>query len=237
MISLASSAARSPLTTTAELFDFLGSRGQPALCQYQDQERIEISGRVLVNWATKVANLLDMHFPTPPTRFVLVGPAHWKFFSIVLGARLVGIEPQWLSLSLESVREEDFDDAVLVTDASADQLSELSHMPAELIQVDLATLATEYGDELDPFALDFAVEVPAQPDQLLARIVSTPLPPNRSGNTIIAEQAEAEVVPPAELVEVALGTWAGGSSLVISDAENLETALRQEAPRFSVRPR
>lgn len=235
MISLASSAAHSPVTTTAELFDFLAKRGQPALCQYQDQERVEISGRVLVNWATKVANLLDAHFPASALRIVLAGPAHWKFFAVAFGSRLLGIEPEWLGTELEDLAEEDLSDAVLVTNATADAIDGLASSPAELIQVDLATLATEFGGALDPFAIDFALEVPAQPDQLLVRITPTQLPPTRSGNTLLSPDSDGEALTSEQLVGLALGTWAAGDSLVISDEENSATARRQEAPRFSVR--
>lgn len=235
MISLASSAARSPMSTTAELFDFLSRRGQPALCQYQGTERIEISGRVLTNWATKVANLVDAHFPTPPERFVLVGPAHWKFFAIAFGVRLLGIEPEWVAGEPAQAADQDLGDALLVTHASADTLEGAGLSAAELIQVDLATLATEFGADLDPFAIDFALEVPAQPDQLLVRITPAEIPQAREGNTLIGPDPQAQTLGHGLLLELALSTWAGGHALVISDDENLAAAQRQEAPRFSVR--
>ncbi|MFC0582034.1 TIGR03089 family protein [Micrococcoides hystricis] len=234
MISLVSSASSKPVTTVAELIDFLGRRGQPALCQYVGDERIEISGRVLVNWATKVANLIDEHYPVLPSSVVVVGPAHWKFLAIALGTLIHGQQLQWPAASIADAPETDFADSLVFTSADAGELDAVTADPAELVQVELATLATEFAGELDPFALDFATEAPAQPDQLMVQVSEVTLPTARKGNVLLSYELDGQqTLGHEDLAELALATWAGGGSVVISDAQNLEQAQRQEAPALT----
>src|SRR5690554_3627439 len=53
---------------------------QPRLTWYgEDDERVELSGRVLANWVTKATNLLVEEGEVEPgTRVLLDVPAHWR---------------------------------------------------------------------------------------------------------------------------------------------------------------
>lgn len=66
--------------------------GRPRLTWYgPDDERIELSGAVLVNWVTKVANLLmTEHDAGPGFRVLLDLPGHWRTVVWALGVWRVG---------------------------------------------------------------------------------------------------------------------------------------------------
>ncbi len=66
--------------------------GRPRLTWYgPDDERIELSGAVLVNWVTKVSNLLmTEHDAGPGFRVLLDLPGHWRTVVWALGVWRVG---------------------------------------------------------------------------------------------------------------------------------------------------
>lgn len=91
-LTLGGSAADIP-RTYPDLLDLLESRPQPALTWYgtpaagAESERVELSGRVLQNWAIKLIGLLSQESELEPGDTVLVdAQAHWKVAAVVLAA-------------------------------------------------------------------------------------------------------------------------------------------------------
>lgn len=198
----------------------------PRLTWYgADGERVELSGRVLVNWVAKTANLFLDDLDVRPGETVVVDlPAHWRAPVLWLAAWYVGAR----------VRTGD----TLGTDGVADVLVRAdeaegadgsagagSSPPDRLLVVALPSLARAAA-HLPPGAVDYAADVAGHPD-------AAPAPGPA------AEQAWSpeHLVPgrrllgpgagPAEL----LGTWAAGGSVVWHDglgADRLDRLVAQE---------
>lgn len=249
MITLASPSAFRPAATVSELIKFFAPRGQPAISQYSGEERVEISGRVLVNWFNKSVNLFAAEYGTLSENSVFIAPVHWKTVIIALAAKASGSEIFWSATSIGDggVEEIDFDlgTATLFTHEEAPAIETLQDSPAEIVQINLETLAQEFEGELDPFGLDFALEALSQADQLLAPLHDSELPEPAEGNLLVisaaaldalkedAEARKAFVVvcaSAAEVFEKTLSHWAGGGSVTVSDDANAAAALRQERP-------
>ncbi|GEO93434.1 TIGR03089 family protein [Kocuria flava] len=82
----------SPVPSVPRLVDTLRSSPRPALLWYgSGGERVELSGRVLENWAAKTANLWAEELDVVPGDAVTVGAqVHWRTVVAVLGAWLAG---------------------------------------------------------------------------------------------------------------------------------------------------
>ncbi|GAA1808004.1 TIGR03089 family protein [Nesterenkonia flava] len=106
-LSLGSGAASVP-TEFGQLLEVLGSRPQPALVWYDGRpapsgapsgERVELSGRVLQNWAVKLIGLFEAEQDLQPGDEVLVDMTpHWKAAAVLLAVGAMGarvrVEPQ-----------------------------------------------------------------------------------------------------------------------------------------------
>lgn len=131
--------------------------GQPLLTYYDSgsAERIELSAVTTDNWVNKIANLLADDLMLEPGDRVAIGlPTHWQTAVVILGAWAAGLtivaptEP----VTLRVVGP----DAVAVSRRPP---------PTELVLAcSLRPLAGRFAAPLPGGWLDFAAEVPPQPD-------------------------------------------------------------------------
>lgn len=120
--------------------------------------RVELSGRVLVNWWAKDLGLLENEFSLEPGMRVLFRtPAHWRTLPLVLAALSLG------ATVLESGDIAAADVDLLITDqpTAADALD-----APEILAVTLQTLAVDFGSALPAGVIDHAAEVRGYPDRL-----------------------------------------------------------------------
>ena len=135
-------------------FEALSSVQTPALIWYSDNgERIELSGRVLMNWVNKTANLLieECDLATEEA-FDLQAPLHWRPLVVGLAALRVGA-------TLDR-------DEPLAAAVCTEQDARFVNGPAYLLAVDRAPLALAYSGDLTALqtyadeVLDFCALVP-----------------------------------------------------------------------------
>lgn len=133
----------------------VSERPTPALVWRDGPERVELSGRVLVNWVEKAAGLLVDELDVAASDVVTVSPVpHWRLVVIALAALRVGARVQFthrpepdsvVHAHLESAPDDD----------AAAQL---------LLVVAGPALAFSCAAPLPDGAVDFADEVRAMPD-------------------------------------------------------------------------
>ena len=147
------------------LIERLEASPRPAVVQYPDaadpEGRVELSGRVLVNWAAKTANLLDVEGLSTGSRVTVDLPAAWKSLAVTLGAVWAGAELTLCPRLLGSAGAESTD-AVLT-----DRPEQWADHPGVLIAVSPGATDTEFGAELPVHAVDLSAEVRQQADQFL----------------------------------------------------------------------
>lgn len=145
------------------LIERLEASPRPAVVQYPNvtdaQGRIELSGRVLVNWAAKTANLLDVEGLSTGSRVAVDLPAAWKSLAVTLGALWAGTE---VTLCSQGSTDTVSSDAVLT-----DRPDLWADHPGVLIAVSPGATDTEFGTELPAHAVDLSAEVRQQADQFL----------------------------------------------------------------------
>lgn len=199
-------------TDFAHLLDLLGSQPQPAVVFYSaDDSRVELSGRVLSNWAVKLIGLFSEEYDLSESDVVLLdSPAHWKAAAVLLAASAMGSEV--------AVGSAD-DPQVIITDRPTAWIGSARLGQAELGALSAGMLDASFeeatGEALPAWVLDVSAETPQQPDQLLAPLEPVPLP----------QTAEA---PPSPLVltdwqpdsaAAMVSTWAHGGVVVLFEGE------------------
>lgn len=167
MVSLSSSGP-SIAGPGADLIAHVGASARPALIQYhRDGSRTELSGRVLVNWAAKTANLLDHHGIDTSGIAVLDLPVHWLTLAASLGISWDLAEIRYAAA--EETVDADGVDGVNEAEMVFTTRSEAwAQHPGELIVVtslDEASASPESRTSLPDHAIDFDDEVAAQADQ------------------------------------------------------------------------
>ncbi len=149
-------APATPADLAAVLRLLTASASRPRVTWYAPGERIELSGAVLDNWVTKIANLLVEEFDAGPgTRVALDLPAHWRTITWAFGVWRVGA-------------------AVVIDPADADVVVTTRPLAAggvgasgpEVIALTLAGLARRFDGDLPPGAMDGTQAVMTYPDQL-----------------------------------------------------------------------
>lgn len=207
--------------------------GQPRLTWYGDDgERVELSGAVLANWASKTVNLLVEEFDAAPgTRIVVDLPVHWRTAVWTLAAWRAGA-----TVVLPGA-EGAYPD-VVVTD-SPDRWADDG---ADLVVVSLPALARRYDGELPSGAVDAASAVmtygdaigwvpEVDPDQ--EALVTAAVVVGHKG--LVPEPgAGARVLvdgrgPVAEVLRGLLGVWAGGGSVVLTSPATAAELEQDEA--------
>ena len=139
MVTLSPTGASVP-TTLNRFFEKLSSLQTPALIWYSaNGERIELSGRVLMNWIDKSANLLIEECELEPGEgFDLQAPLHWRTIVLGLAALRVGALLN--------------QDEPLVAAVCTEQEAGYTNDPAYLLAVDRAPLALSYTGNLQALA-------------------------------------------------------------------------------------
>lgn len=196
----------------AQLLDLLGSRPQPAVVFYgADDSRVELSGRVLANWAAKLIGLFGEEYDFSADDVVLLdSPAHWKAAAVLLAASAMGAEV--------AVGSAD-DPQVIITDRPAAWIGTEELGQAELAALSAGMLDASFeeatGEALPAWVLDISAETRQQPDQLL-----TPLEP-----VVLPEAAEASSGPllvtgwQPDSAAAMVGAWAHSGVVVLFDGE------------------
>ena len=147
-------------TVLAALADALRrDPGRPLLTFYDDAagERIELSVATFDNWVSKVANLLDSELELGPgDLFGIELPPHWQVPVLVMGGWAAGL----------AVSTTDGPVQLRVVGPSA-LASDDVHDADRVLACSLRPLGGRFAEGLPSGWLDFAVEVPPQPDALL----------------------------------------------------------------------
>lgn len=172
---------RMPATTVPQLLRDLATIDptSPRLTFYDDTpgttcgERVELSGRVLVNWVSKAANLLQDEFDAGPgTRVALDLPAHWRAAYWALAAWATGstvVTPVTAPGTADDLNAADIVITADALTAAAADRSVLVALPALARSHDDAALAGEalleprdlpgFGDRFDPWATPNATDI------------------------------------------------------------------------------
>lgn len=85
MISLNPTPSNQPLEPGANLITHLAASPRPAIIHYANDGRTELSGRVAVNWATKMTHLIDSYGIAAPDEMVVNLPVTWRSLALNLG--------------------------------------------------------------------------------------------------------------------------------------------------------
>lgn len=217
-----------PQSLIPDLLAQLSASSRPALVQY-DAGRVELSGKVLAQWAYKSANLFLEEGIGTGDVVSLDLPVHWRAVPFALGAWLQGAAVA--TTAIDGV-------TALVTDRPEAATTDT------VIAVPDGALALGWdGPALAPGVLDGAADVAAQAD--LPLMPARPEPSDlaykdagiRFGDlaSVIGTGTPARLgVAPSsvwELLRVSVAQWrAGGSVVVVSGLEPdaAEQALAQE---------
>ncbi|WP_334171338.1 TIGR03089 family protein [Sinomonas sp.] len=196
-----------------------GNSSAPRLTWYgPDGERVELSGRVLDNWAAKTSNLLVEEFDTERgTRFRLDLPPHWKSAIIALGGWQAGAVlvdgPADLVFSAEpGGREGTASEVRIVVALGALDLAYRGELAAG--EVDYAALVRQFADSFEPFdppaADDDAADLRGErltQSGLLERVAEAFEP----GARVLIDAGR----PLHEVLATLLGVWAADGSAVL----------------------
>lgn len=197
-----------PSTVLAALADARAADGGRPLVTFYDGatgERIELSLVTFTNWVDKIANLLTDELMLDPGQVVHLDlPTHWQSCVAVVGAWTAG-----LRVSLGAPPQ---DVAVSVVGPAA--LGEPSRAVGHVLACSLRPMGGAFTEELPTGWLDFAREVPPQPDALINVIAVGPddaalvVATAQSTHTDLIEQA----------VQSAGGVGLGSGGRLITDA-------------------
>lgn len=229
-----------PVPDVASLLARLAADGgRPRLTWYGDDgERVELSGAVLANWASKTVNLLVEEFDAAPGTTVVVDlPVHWRAAVWTLAAWRTGAT---VALPDAAVAGPD----VVVTDTP----ERWADAGADLVVVSLPALARRYDGELPPGAIDAASAVmtygdvigwvpDVDPDQdalvtAAGAVGHKGLVPEPGDGTRVLVDGRAAVT---DVLRELLGTWAGGGSVVLTSAGTAAALEADDARRERLR--
>ena len=147
----------------------------PLLTYYDDAtgERIELSARSFDNWVAKTAGLLQDGLALEPGAHVrLLLPPHWQ--------TLVWAAAAWSVGAVVSTGDThgDPDADIAVAAAGPDRLDEAVAIGADdVLALSLRPLGARMSDPLPDGVVDYAVEVPSYPDQLVVIMPPEPTDP------------------------------------------------------------
>ncbi len=192
--------------------------GQPCLTFYDAAtgERIELSWVTFDNWTSKVANLFTDELDAQPgDRITVTLPTHWLGPAVLFGAWAAGLVPAYGEAGGDAVVH------VVGPDPLAAEPS-----GGTVLACSLRPLGGRFTEPLPSGWLDFAVEVPPQPDLLLmpAPVTSaTPATTSSSADVTHGDLVQAGLVRAGEL-----GLAPGGrlaTDLNPADPATMATAL------------
>ncbi|QCU78645.1 hypothetical protein E7744_11145 [Citricoccus sp. SGAir0253] len=170
----------------ADWFGLVAASPRPAVVDYATGgDRVELSGRVLANWAAKTANLLDAEGLGTGSTVVLDLPASWMPLAVLLGAARAGVGIGYAGPGGAGA------DLVVTDDAGAWAAapSELWSVPAGGIGGGAAggTDGDAGAAPLPAHALDYAAEVRVQGDRC-----ALPMPPGTLAGLVAGPAGAAE---------------------------------------------
>ncbi|MDU3134563.1 MAG: TIGR03089 family protein [Winkia neuii] len=208
----------------------LDSRVSPALTSYIGGERLELTGHVLANWLSKIANLIVSNEGGPTAGVLIDLPLHWRSVCWTVGtwhasAPVGGPEPVWA-----------------VTDNPEKATSWVDQQAAEQVSIlSLPALDLTYPGSVPAGCVDAAAETMANADSLVWAEEPDPTVALFEGGPTFAEVNSISALPPQRLViggslnAVCLQCvrmWAGGGSVVLVPPEatsgELEKTMQTE---------
>jgi uncharacterized protein (TIGR03089 family) len=192
--------------------------GRPFVTFYDDAtgERVELSFTTTDNWVAKTANLLvDSFGAEPGERVALYLPTHWQSVVFYLACWTAGV------VAAPGADPADADHAV----ADPEHVDVLAGCRGSRLLVPLRPMGAR-ALEVPAGVLDYAAEVPAQPDQFAAVAPPAAEDPalQREGRVLSA----GEVVEAGQRAAAELGLQASSRLLVdadLSTAHGLTVAL------------
>lgn len=210
--------------------------GRPRLTWYGDDgERVELSGAVLANWASKTVNLLVEEFDAAPGTTVVVDlPVHWRTAVWALAA--------WRTGATVALPDAGMDGPDVVVTGTPERWADGG---ADLVVVSLPALARKYDGDLPPGAIDAASAVmtygdaiawvpEVDPDQdalvtAAGAVGHKELVPEPGAGTRVLVDGRG---PVADVLRDLLGSWAGGGSVVLTSSATA-AALEADADRLA----
>ncbi|MGH3500081.1 MAG: TIGR03089 family protein [Nocardioidaceae bacterium] len=158
----------SPATVPSALAQALSADpSRPLVTFYDDAtgERIELSVATFDNWVNKLTNLYSDELMLDPGDAIGVQlPVHWQSTVILVAAWTAGLRATMPATS---------DAALHIVGPDAVRRDEPTGSQA-MLATSLRPLGAPFDEPLPPGWLDFAREVPPQPDVLLAPAAATP---------------------------------------------------------------
>ena len=231
--------------------DHLATLGAaPAVTAYAPDGRLEISGRVARQWASKIGGLLRDELDAEPGDVLAVDlPPSWRAPVWTLGALVVGLAPR---LPEESGTRPDGTGALPDGPGAAvgAPLATVTHEPSaagvdagSVLALAEASMSMRWTGDLPQGALDASSETLAQPDELiLAPEPAEDDPVLRAASAArqeLAAGARTAFVPTgtADAVTWVLASWLTGGSAVLlpTGTSEVEAARLADAERAGVR--
>ena len=213
-----------------------GNSASPRLTWYgPGGERVELSGRVLDNWAAKTSNLLVEELDAEPgTRFRLEMPSHWKSAVLALaawqtGGVLVDGEADLLFTADADGAPPTGATRVVVALGALELAFQGELAPGD---VDYAALVRQFADSFDPFdppsadddAAHLGVEVLSQAGLLERWAV-----PAQPGARVLVDASR----PLPEVLAALIGAWAADGSAVLRHPDVADTPALRSAERIT----
>lgn len=208
---LSGSAGTAP-TNFAQLLDLLESRPQPAVVFYSsDDTRVELSGRVLANWAVKLIGLFSEEYDLGQGDVVLLDTTpHWKAVAVLLAASAMG----WEVAVVAAHNPE-----VIITDQPGAWIGSQELGQAELAALSAGMLDESFeaatGEALPAWVLDISADTRQQPDQLMAPLAPVTLP----DTTVATSEPVVLTKWQQESAAALIGAWAHGGLAVLFEGE------------------
>lgn len=214
-----------------------GNSSAPRLTWYAPGgERVELSGRVLDNWAAKTANLLVEELDAEPgTRFRLDLPAHWKSAVIALagwqaGGVLVDGDADIVFSAGPDERPSTQGVAHVVVALGALDLAYRGELaPGD---VDYAALVRQFADSFEPFeppsADDDAAHLGGESFTqrgLLGQLADS----YESGARVLVDAGR----PMRDVLAALLGAWAADGSVVLRHHDVADTPQLRQSERIT----
>lgn len=244
-----------------QLLELLGGRPQPAVVCYRpsdgqtaegaaedsadasadsaaeasaEPERVELSGRVLQNWAVKLIGLfteeLEEIFEDPgsPPRVLIDTAPHWKSAAVALAASALGAQVV-TAPGAEAAADGEEPASLVVTDRPEAWQGSSALGEAELAALSPGLMDESFGEatgqSVPAWVLDVSAEVRQHPDQLLAPLEPVELPQGLVDvGTALVTRAEWA----ADAVGTLLGAWAHGKPVVLIDGEQNDATWGQQ---------
>ncbi|GMA38963.1 TIGR03089 family protein [Mobilicoccus caccae] len=212
-----------------------GESARPRLIWYAPGERIELSGRVLATWASKVADLLQEDLDAEVgTRVLLVGAPHWRLLAWALGTWTLGATVV-VDESGESATDVtagiDVAADIVVADGSRIAAGEFdTTTPDAVVALTRAALARTSPVALPPGVIDEAAVLLTYADEMEPYDSASADDPAVTGSIdltygeLVSPASDARVhlsasLPLPEVLRAAASTWAAGGSIVLTDPQ------------------